>query len=314
MAAKGPAFGVQVACDGVSWAELLEISKAAEAAGYESVWTADHYVSTPDSVVADPRADLLDGWMTLGAMAMATRTLRIGPLVTDTLFRHPGVLAKMAVTVDHISGGRLEFGIGAGWFTFEHESMGIEFPKTVARLRRMEEAIKVIKSLWTQPETTFEGKYYKYRGALSNPKPLQKPWPPICIGATGEKVSLRIVAEHADHWNTYTPLAQYGRKAAALEAHCRAVGRDPKQVRRSLMVPLFLHETEEVKTKLVRWQKMIRAASPEQAREWFLVGTKREIQQKLDAFEKQGVQLFILQLDEPGKGAQRVREFAREFM
>lgn len=313
MPAKGPAFGVQVACDGVSWKELLEIFQAAERYGFESAWTADHYVSTPDSVLADPKGNLLDGWMTLGALAMATKKLRIGPLVTGNLFRHPGVLAKMATTVDHISHGRLEFGIGAGWFTFEHNALGLPFPSPGERLRRLEEAIQVVKALWTQDDASFQGRYYTITGAPSNPKPLQKPWPPIVIGAQGEKQALRIVAKYADHWNCYTPPDRYARKVAALEAHCAVVGRDPQQIKRSLMIPVYLWETPEVKAKLERWTKMVRT-TPEQARDWFLIGEKREVHEKIDSYRKMGVDLFILQLDLPGRGVETVREFARRFM
>ncbi len=313
MASKGPAFGIQAACDGIEWRELLEIVRAAEECGYESAWTADHYVSTPDSVVADPRAVLLDGWLTLPALAQATRRIRLGPLVTGNLFRHPGVLAKMGATMDHISGGRLEFGMGAGWFAFEHQSLGLLWPAIGERLRRMEETIQIVKALWTQDETTFRGRYYTLEKALSLPKPVQKPWPPIVVGAQGEKVALRIAARHADHWNTYTSVDRYAQKAAAFEAHCKAVGRNPAEVKRSLMIPVYLWDTPDVRAKVERWTKMVRT-TPEQARLWFLIGERREIQERMDAYVRMGVQLVIIQLDLPGRGVETVREFARRFM
>lgn len=306
-------FGVQVACDGVHWNELLDIFKAAERHGYESAWTADHYVSTPDSVLADPRGVLLDGWMTLGALAQATKRIRLGPLVSGNLFRHPGVLAKMAVTVDHISNGRLEFGIGAGWFAFEHQALGLPFPPPGERLRRMEEAIQVVKALWTQDDAEFQGKYYTLTKAPAMPKPLQKPWPPIVIGAQGEKTALRIVARHADHWNTYTSVDRYPQKVRALEAHCAAVGRDPRQIKRSLMIPVYLWETPEVKAKLERWGKMVRT-TPDQVRNWFFIGDQREIQERMDQYIRHGVQSIIIQLDLPGRGVETLKEFSRRFM
>jgi F420-dependent oxidoreductase-like protein len=313
MPSKSPAFGIQIACDGVQWQELLDVAKAAEDCGYESAWTADHYVSTPDSVLADPRGVLLDGWMTLGALAMATKKMRLGPLVTGNLFRHPGVLAKMAATVDHISGGRLEFGMGAGWFAFEHQSLGLPWPGIGERLRRMEETVQIVKSLWTQDETTFQGRYYTLTKALSMPKPVQKPWPPIVIGAQGEKVALGIAARHAEHWNTYTSVDRYAQKAKAFETHCAALGRNPAEVKRSLMIPTYLWDTPDVKAKVERWTKMVRT-TPEQARLWFLIGDKREIRERMDAYLKMGVQVVIIQLDLPGRGVQTVREFARRFM
>ncbi len=313
MSPNGPTFGIQVADDGMRWPELLEIFKAAEDCGFESAWTPDHYVTTPDAVLPDPKSDLLDGWLVLGALAQATSRIRLGPLVTGNLFRHPAVLAKMGATLDHISGGRLEFGIGAGWFEFEHTALGLPFPRPGERLRRLEEAIQVVKALWTQDEATFQGEFYTLNAAPAMPKPVQKPWPPIVIGAQGEKVALRIVAQHADHWNTYTSVDRIGKKVQAFEAHCAAVGRDPGEVKRSLMIPAYLWETPEVNAKIQRWTQMVRT-TPEQARLWFLMGDKREIQERIDGYVRHGIQLIIIQLDPPSQGVETVREFARRFM
>jgi len=306
-------YGVQIACDGMSWPECLEICQAAERLGYESVWVPDHYVSTPDALAPDVRGPLLDGWTALAAMAQATERVRLGPLVASATFRNPGVLAKLRATIDHISGGRLELGMGAGWFEFEHASLGIPFPSVGERLRQLEEAVQIVKALWTQASVDFEGRYYTLRGAVSEPKPIQKPTPPLTIGASGEKVALRNVARYADHWNTYCTPDDYASKRAALERHCEALGRDPSEIHRSLMMPLYLDEDAAVRGKVEHWGSMVRAA-PEQAREWFLIGDRSEIRERIDRFAEQGVQTLIVQVDHAGRNVETLERFANDFM
>ncbi len=305
-------YGVQIACDGMRWPECLEICRAAERLGYESVWVPDHYVSTPDGLVPDIRGPLLDGWTALAAMAQATERVRLGPLVASATFRNPGVLAKLGATIDHISGGRLELGMGAGWFEFEHTSLGIPFPAVGQRLRQLEEAIRIVKALWTQDAVDFEGRFYQLHGAVSEPKPLQQPMPPLTIGASGEKVALRNVARHADHWNTYCTPEAYGAKRAALERHCEALGRDPAEIHRSLMMPLYLDEDSAVRGKVEHWGGMVRA-EPDQAREWFLIGDRAEIADRIERFVAQGVQTLIVQVDRAGRNVETLERFAKEF-
>ena len=141
---------------------------------------------------------MFEGWALQAAIATATERVRIGCLVTGNTYRHPALLAKLAVTVDHLSGGRLEFGIGAAWATNEHETLGFE--GLDHRVGRLSESLQVIKSLWTEERSTFEGRYYRLRDAIANPKPVQRPHPPIWIGASGPQ-TLRLVARHADVWN-----------------------------------------------------------------------------------------------------------------
>ncbi|MBM4405562.1 MAG: TIGR03560 family F420-dependent LLM class oxidoreductase [Chloroflexi bacterium] len=303
-------FGFQLASEGVQWREFLETWKKGEEFGYESGWSADHYVSTTSTLVTDPQTDFLDGWQTLGAIAQATKKIRLGPLVSGNTFRHPAILAKMGATLDHISNGRLEFGIGASWFKYEHDALGIAFPSPGERLKRLDEAVQIIKGLWTQREVTFQGAYYQLTKAPAMPKPIQKPHPPITIGAFGEKVALKIVARHADHWNSTATPERYASKAAALEAHCAAVGRDPKAIRRSVMIPFYPKETPEVKQWIEQRATMAKT-SLEAAREWFLVGDKREIQDRMDRFAKQGVSLIIIQLQEHGRNIETMKAFGK---
>jgi alkanesulfonate monooxygenase SsuD/methylene tetrahydromethanopterin reductase-like flavin-dependent oxidoreductase (luciferase family) len=167
---------------------------------------------------------------------MATRRVRLGLMVTGNTYRHPAVLAKMATTVDIISGGRLIFGLGAGWFELEHRAYGVPFHTTLGRLRLLDEALTMIKQLWTQELSNFNGKHFKLETASFNPKPLQKPHPPILIGASGERVALGIVAQHAQMWNSFGTPEQFRAKIARLEEHCRRVGRDPATIEKSVLV------------------------------------------------------------------------------
>ena len=211
-----------------------EVWRIADEAGFDHLWDFDHF----HPIGAAPlEGDIFDGWSLLAAMAEATKRVRIGNMVTGNTYRHPGVLAKIATTVDHLSSGRLEFGLGAAWAEAEHAMLGIEFPTVGTRLRRLNEACQVIKKLWTEERSNFEGRHYQLRDALANPKPVQKPHPPIWIGGGGEQKTLRIVAEHADVWNMAGGGLDVARhKVEVLERHCADVGRDPAEIRLSVQL------------------------------------------------------------------------------
>ena len=216
--------------------QLRAVWRLADDAGFDHVWIFDHF----NPIGGNPlEGDIHEGWTLLGAMAEATSRVRVGNMVTGNTYRHPGVLAKMATTVDHLSGGRLEFGLGAGWAEVEHTMLGLEFPGVGERLRRLEEACQVVKKLWTEERSDFEGRYYRLTGALASPKPLQKPHPPIWIGGGGERKTLRIVAQHADVWNMAGGSVEDGRhKVEVLKRHCEDVGRDPAEIRLSVQLRL----------------------------------------------------------------------------
>jgi len=211
--------------------QLRSVWHVADEAGFDHLWAFDHLASIgpggPDRVV-------FESWSLLAAMAEATRQVRIGLLVTGNTYRHPGVLAKVATTVDHLSGGRLEFGVGAGWSEIEHRMLGIE--GLDHRVGRLSEALTVIRSLWTEERANFSGRYYTLTDAIANPKPVQKPHPPIWIGAGGE-ATVRLTARHADVWNPSGPigadLETAVRISEQLDQRCRDIGRDPSAIRRS---------------------------------------------------------------------------------
>jgi len=207
----------------------------ADDSGFDHCWNMDHFAT----LGGDSTGTIYEAWAMLAAMAEATSRVRIGCMVTGNTYRHPGVLAKTAVTVDHLSGGRLEFGLGAAWAENEHTMLGLEFGTVGDRLDRLAEACEIIRSLWTADRTTFSGTHYRLEDAIAEPKPVQRPHPPIWIGGVGRKRTLRIVAEHADVWNapggSSSELAEL---SEILDGHCAAVGRDPAEIRRTVQVRL----------------------------------------------------------------------------
>jgi F420-dependent oxidoreductase-like protein len=222
-------FGLKASGQAISIADLRACWRIADESGFDHVWDFDHLASIGP---AGPDRPIYEGWALQAAMAEATKRVRIGCLVTGNTYRNPAVLAKLAVTVDHLSGGRLEFGIGAAWAEIEHSMYGIE--GLDHRVGRLSESLQIIKSLFTEERTNFEGRYYHFKDAIANPKPLQKPHPPIWIGAQGD-TTLRLTARHADVWNISggdpSFVAEISRK---FDEVCNAVGRDPADVRRSL--------------------------------------------------------------------------------
>jgi F420-dependent oxidoreductase-like protein len=226
-----------------AYADLERFWRDADELGFHAIWNYDHFYGLGGGV-ADLRKDTLEGWTTLAAMASIVKRARIGCMVTGVTYRHPAVLANMATTVDHISGGRLEFGLGAAWHEAEHAGYGIDFPRAGVRIAMLDEALQLIKLLWTQDEANFDGQYYHLKDAICNPKPVQKPHPPIVVGGTGEKKMLRVVATQANEWNavSFDP-KEWERLNGVLDEHCQAIGRDPKEIRRG--VQLFIHPEQE---------------------------------------------------------------------
>jgi F420-dependent oxidoreductase-like protein len=223
-------FAFKTAPQNTTWDAMLEVWRAADDIElFESGWTFDHFYPI---LGEDSSGPCLEGWTTLTALAQATRRLRLGTLVTGIHYRHPAVLANMAATLDIISGGRLELGIGAGWNTEESGAYGIELGTPRERSDRLEEACEVLTGLLSpQLTTSFKGSYYELTDAMCNPKPVQQPHPPICIGGSGEKRTLRTAARFAQHWNFVggTP-DQFRHARDVLHQHCADIGRDPAEI------------------------------------------------------------------------------------
>ncbi len=227
----GPSMPTTVPCFvftpqvGATYAALRERVRAAEATGFEGFWVVDHMWGR-----GVPDLPCLDGWSLVTALAEATTKLRLGVLVTCNAYRSPGILAKAVVTADHVSGGRVELGIGAGWMEEEYVAYGFDFPGVRTRLDQLAEALEIITRLFTQPRTTVDGRFYRFTDTPFEPKPVQRPLP-ITIGGAGPKVLMKLVARYAQRWNCPMPAApRLQEHLSALRTHCRELGRDPAEV------------------------------------------------------------------------------------
>jgi F420-dependent oxidoreductase-like protein len=225
-------FGIFPGAAQVAYAETRAAWRWADDLGYDTAWIPDHFYAG----FGDPEGPCLEAWSVLAAMAEATRRIRIGPMVLGNTYRHPAVVANMAATLDIISGGRLILGLGAGWMQAEHDGYGIPLPPVRERLDRLDEAARVIKLLLTEHRATFDGRYYQLRDALCEPKPVQRPHPPLLIGGGGEQRTLRVVAKYADEWNGEVGPSGMARKLGILREHCAAVGRDPSEIAVSVLL------------------------------------------------------------------------------
>jgi F420-dependent oxidoreductase-like protein len=222
-------FGLKLPGQDTTVEALRAVWRIADEQGFDHVWDFDHLASIGEG---GPDRPIYEGWALLAAMAQATRRVRIGCMVTGNTYRNPALLAKLAVTVDHLSGGRLEFGIGAAWAAIEHEMYG--FAGLDHRVGWLSESLQIMRSLFTQERTNFDGRYYTFKDAISNPKPIQRPHPPFWIGASGQS-TLRLVARYGDVWNIAAGDPDRVRELAPMfEDACIAVGRDPSEIRRSI--------------------------------------------------------------------------------
>jgi F420-dependent oxidoreductase-like protein len=221
-------FGIKTAPMNTTWQAMLDVWREADAIDlYETAWNFDHF----EPIFSNRAGPCLEGWSMLAAMAAHTTRIRLGCQVTGMPYRHPSVLANMAATIDIVSAGRLIIGLGAGWNQEESDALGLYLPPLKERFDRLEEGIQVIIGLLSNERTTFDGRWFQLRDAWCEPKPVQRPHPPIAIGGNGEKRTLRAVAKWAQHWNsTLGDVDQWRRKRDVLLAHCADVGRDPGEI------------------------------------------------------------------------------------
>ena len=215
------------------WQRCLDTALTAEELGYDSIWVYDHFHNVP----RPSHEAVFECWTTMAAISQRTSTIRLGQMVGCNSYRSPGLLAKITSMIDVISGGRLDWGIGAGWYELEYRGYGFEFPKPKDRIGMLRETVEIVTSMWSQPETTYKGEHYELSRANCDPKPLQSPRPPVWIGGGGEQLTLRVVAEHADVWNCFElEVEETRRLQGILDGHCEAAGRDPAAVRRSVQL------------------------------------------------------------------------------
>ena len=236
-------FGIQIEPQfGFTYERIREIAVEAERLGFESIWLSDHFFLTKESI----GTNCLECWTTLAALARDTTTLRMGPMVSAQSYRSPALLANIAASLDHISDGRLYFGIGAGWKVVEYEAYGYPFPKPATRIRQLDETIEIAKRMWTQEKATFKGRHYSVEDALCYPHPVQKPHIPVWVGGSGS-LTLKVSARHADAVNFAwsQPPAFFEERLGVLRRHCSKIGRDYDEIRKSAGLMITMEETEE---------------------------------------------------------------------
>jgi len=284
--------------EGLTWERWRHLAEMTERLGYTALFRSDHLRSLAGR---EDRATI-EAWESLAYLATATRRIRFGTLVSPMTFRHPALLAMQAAAVDVLSGGRLDLGLGAGWNVLEHESFGIPFPSVGTRQDMLEEGIQVVRALWSGAPASFQGRIYALRDAPGSPRPLGAR---IVVGGRGERRLLRTAARYADEWNISNPtMEQYRAKIEALERHCREAGRDPRRLRRSLMLPFIVGEDDAA---LRCHAAAVRARHPDSAPEeaerrpevarenGWLVGRPDEVVAQLRAWEALGVERVMLQ-------------------
>lgn len=287
-------FGIHSGQQYSTFEECLELWQRSEALGYDWISIFDHF-----RPMDRPTGPCFEGTTLLAAMAAHTSSVRCAPLVLGATYRHPAIVAALATTIDHISGARLELGLGAGAPDHGYEQYGLPFPSLGERLDMLNEACHILRSLWTRETTTFDGKYFHLKDARLEPKPLQKHLP-LVIGGAGERRTLRIVAEHGDVWNTMAfELDQYRHKLGMLAGHCADVGRAVTDIRKSILFRAILAEDErEAEQRLENLIGKVPRDSPER-RAWSVVGTPDQCIEHLQPYLDLGVSDFLLGVRPP---------------
>jgi F420-dependent oxidoreductase-like protein len=222
------------------WAKTIEIARLADDLGLDSVWVYDHFHNVPRPA----QETVFEAWTTLAAISQVTTSVMLGQMVTCTPYREPGLTAKITANLDVISGGRLIWGVGAGWYDHEFRGYGYEFPRPAARIQMLEEAVEIVTGMWKEPKFSYEGRHYELHGAQCDPKPLQQPRPQVLIGGGGEQLTLRVVAKHADASNFGGTPEEFAHKAEVLKEHCRVVGRDYDEIQKTISGEIHIRETE----------------------------------------------------------------------
>jgi F420-dependent oxidoreductase-like protein len=287
---------------------LKNLVTKAENSGFDSFWVMDHFHQI--QFVGRPEEPMLEGWSVISMLAGLTTKIKLGTLVTGIIYRYPSVLAKIAATLDVLSKGRLFMGIGAAWNEQESLAYGISFPSNQERLLRLEEAIQVIRKMWTEePYASFEGKYYQIKNAYCNPKPMQKPSPPILVGGSGERKTLKIVAKYADACNLFGSPETVRKKLDILKKHCKSVGRDYDSILKTKLGAIIVDDNSDMVKNRIR--ETFRGIPEEQIKEFVIYGTPEDVSRQIEMLEQVGIQYLIVDL-EPSRELDTLDTFANK--
>jgi F420-dependent oxidoreductase-like protein len=284
-----PEFGVMLRQQKIDFEEIKTTAQLCDSLGYDSVWFYDHVLG--QGIIG---IDIYEPWTLMSALSTVTENVKLGTMVLCNLFRHPPLLAKMASTLDVISNGRVDFAIGAGWFEEEFHAYGYDFPGIEERMEMLKEAAQILKLMWTDETATFAGKHYKVENAPCNPKPAQRPHIPLCIGGSGEKLLLKIVAELADEWNCPASSAiDFDHKHSILRRHCEEVGRNIEDITISQQTVCVLVETrKDLPEKLEKAQR--RYGFFGNIEKLGIVGTPEDCVKKISSDIEKGISKYTI--------------------
>ena len=287
-------FGIQLRPQRTTWARYIAAVRSVDELGFDTVWSSDHLLpaSGPDD---GPRFETLT---TLGAIAALTTRARFGPLVFGALYRDPATLAKSVATVDQISGGRLEFALGAAWSEREFREYGLAYPPLSERYARLDESLQVLTSLWTAPRTKFEGRFYRIDDAPCEPKPVQRPYPPIMVGGVGVG-ALRIAAKHATGSNLFGSPETVAKKAQLLEQFCGDIGRDFDEIELSVHSDIAIASTSAAAEAEMSRAVTRDGQNVEAQRDLWVTGTPAQVVEQVGRYAEVGVSHWIVHMDDP---------------
>jgi F420-dependent oxidoreductase-like protein len=297
------------------WEVMTRVAKHIEGAGFESLWVYDHFHTVPE-----PTQEVTyEAWTLMASLAAVTSTVRLGQMCTCNTYRHPSYLAKVAASIDVISGGRLEMGIGAGWYEHEHDGYGYPFVEPAPRIKMLEEGVEVMKAMWTEEVVDYEGRHYRLQGAICQPKPLQSPHVPLWVAGGGEQLTLRVAARHAQYTNFGVKPEWFAHKSDVLAGHCRDVGRDLAEITRSANFNIVCAETEaEAQERIGEVQARIeKHVTREKAEEQIRLyrhnsGTPEQVISSLKEWEALGLAYAIVYFPDAAYDLSSTDLFARE--
>jgi alkanesulfonate monooxygenase SsuD/methylene tetrahydromethanopterin reductase-like flavin-dependent oxidoreductase (luciferase family) len=299
-------FGIASGQQNYSWEQLRHLWETADRLGYDSLWTGDHLFAILGAL-SEPT---FEGWTTLAALGQHTSHPRIGCLVHCNGFRNPCLTAKMAATLDHSTKGRFVLGLGAGWFEQEHRRLGFEFPPARDRLRALDEACRIIKGMLAEGTATFHG-VHQVSDATCSPKPIQVPRPPLMIAGQGGKILLRIVAEHADMWNTQGSPDRLKHLIEVMQRHGDRIGRDLDEIEKTVAIPLCYSLSKSEEQRDMKMAAVLGRTTPAEARRQMMIGSKQECLDKVGRYVEVGVTHFTLVSVRPFD-VEEITRFAQE--